>query len=88
MSRYKVSSDWSPALQSREFYAPFLIEEAHIVDTRTGQEFVCGARRVVDTRTGKPAKTGKGGTVPFFGESAWSDAERLASDLALKVRYA
>lgn len=88
MARYKVNSQWSPALQNADVYAPFTIEEAHIVDTQTGQEYFYGARRVVDTRTGKPAKTGKGGTVPFFGESAWSDAERLASDLALKVRYA
>lgn len=82
-NRYKVTGSWSPAYNQP--YAPFIIEEADIVDTRNGQVYTDGAMRV--TVDGKPAKRGKGGTVPFFGECAWMDAERLASDLAIAERY-
>lgn len=83
MSRYKVSSPWTDAYDQP--YAPFIIQEADIVDTRNGQTYAYGARRVVVD--GKPAVRGKGGTVPFYGECAWMDAERLASDLAIAERY-
>lgn len=82
MSRYTVSSPWSDDTP----FPPFVVQSADIVDTKTGDTFREGASRVVDTRTGKAVR-GKGGTTPFFGESAWSAADRLASDLALKVRY-
>ena len=82
MSRYKVSSPWTI---DDESYAPFVVESADIVDTRNGDVFRDGAIRVVVA--GKPALRGKGGTVPFYGECAWSDARRLAGDLALAERY-
>lgn len=34
----------------------------------------------------KPYKVGKGGTVPWIGESAWADAARTFSDEVFKVR--
>jgi hypothetical protein len=83
MARYKVSSEF----ENDTPWPPFMTQSADIVDTLNGDTFREGAYRVVDLRTGKPIK-GKGGTVPFFGESAWSAADRLASDLSMKVRYA
>lgn len=47
-----------------------------------------GAWRVIVTATGKPAKAGKGGTVPFIGELAWAAADRLLDDLYWKDRTA
>lgn len=82
-NRYKVTSAWT----SDSLFGSFLVQEADITDTRNGQVYTYGAKRVVDTRTGKPAVTGKGGTVPFYGECAWMDAERLAQDLATKEAY-
>lgn len=83
MSRYKVTSAWTPD----SLFGNFLVQEADITDTLNGNVYTYGAKRVVDTRTGKPAKIGKGGTVPFYGECAWMDAERLAQDLAMKEAY-
>lgn len=82
-NRYKVSSAWT----ADSLFGSFLVQEADVTDTRNGTVYTYGAKRVVDTRTGKPAVRGKGGTVPFVGECAWMDAERLASDLALKERF-
>lgn len=82
-NRHIVSSAWT----ADSLFGSFLVQEADITDPRTGIVYTYGAKRVVDTRTGKPAVRGKGGTVPFMGETAWMDAERLASDLALKERY-
>jgi len=84
-NRYKVTGAWSPADTA---YLPFVIEEADMTDTRNGHLYIAGANRVIDHRTGKPAKTGKGGTVPFKGETAWMDAARLAGDLLTAERYA
>lgn len=67
-------------------FGEFVTQSAMIKDTATGRTYVEGAFRVV--KNGKPVKTGKGGTVPFYGESAWCDAERLARDLALAEEYA
>lgn len=83
MARYKVTTEFEDDTP----WPPFMTQTADIVDTVNGDTFRQGAYRVIDLRTGKPAKTGKGGTVPFFGETAWSDADRLASDLSMKVRY-
>jgi hypothetical protein len=82
-NRYHVSSAWT----ADSLFGSFLVQEADITDSRTGTVYTYGAKRVVDTRTGKPAKRGKGGTVPFMGECAWMDAERLARDLELAERF-
>jgi hypothetical protein len=82
--RYKVVGPWSA--DSR--HGSFIVQSAQIQDTKTGTLYAEGAMRVIDSRTNKPAKKGKGGTVPFFGECAWMDAERLAGDLATAERYA
>lgn len=83
MARYKVNSEWTPAFG--QSFGGFSVQEADALDTKTGDVFVNGASRVVDADQ-RPVK-GKGGTVPFFGETAWSDAERLASDLYFKAAY-
>lgn len=88
MSRYKVTSEWhggkSATAGGGTVY--FQIEVADIIDTKSGVRYEDGAFRV--TRNGRPAIVGKGGTVPFFGETAWADAERLFNDLVLKARHA
>ena len=81
--RHKIVSPWT--LSKSE--GSFSIQVADIIDQRNGRTYVEGAHRVVDANL-KPAKIGKGGTVPFIGESAWSDAERLLRDLALAERWA
>lgn len=84
MARYKVTGPWGGIAKHGSLY----IQEADITDTRTGTVYQGGAQRVVDARLDmKPAVRGKGGTVPFYGECAWMDAERLAQDLALKEAY-
>lgn len=82
MARYKVISEWSA--DSR--FGRFTVETADIRDTKGGREYARGAYRVVD-ENGKAAVRGKGGTAPFFGESAWCGAERLARDLAFADRF-
>lgn len=83
-NRYKIVSEWFDG-QSQ---GSFTIQVADIQDTRGGHVYSEGAHRVVVTATGKPAKVGKGGTVPFMGECAWSDAQRLLGDLAIAERFA
>lgn len=82
MSRYKLVSEWVDANEPEDF-GPYTVQEADIQDTKssTGYVYVAGAKRVVWKHNGKPAKVGKGGTVPYYGEFAWSDANRLARDL-------
>jgi hypothetical protein len=82
--RYKVVGPWS----SEARWGSFVSQSAQIQDTKTGTLYSEGAYRVIDSRTGKPAKKGKGGTVPFFGETAWNDADRLLADLATAEAYA
>lgn len=82
-SRYKVTGPWGSDKQ----VGSFLIQSADITDQHNGDRYRDGAFRVVNVGDGKPAVKGKGGTVPFYGESAWSAAERLAGDLALAERY-
>lgn len=84
-NRYKVAGAWS---SNGEGAGRFLIQVADALDQQTNTIYREGAYRVIDTHTGKPAKVGKGGTVPFIGESAWSAAERLANDLYWKARNA
>lgn len=83
-NRYEVILPWSDD-KTRE---GFTLQSADLRDTRTGDTFREGAYRVVNAETGKPAVRGKGGTVPFKGESAWSDGERMLNDLAWAARYA
>lgn len=82
MSRYRTHGTFSPAHQSEE---GIVVEIADALDTRTGTVYTHSAYRV--TVDGKPVR-GKGGTVPFYGESAWSAADRLYFDLVLKARFA
>jgi hypothetical protein len=80
MSRYKVVSTWGGVAKDGSFY----LQTADIQDTRNGMVYRDGAYRVVDARKDmKPAKLGKGGTVPFYGETAWSRGESLLRNLAL-----
>lgn len=89
MARYKVVPPWGGIKHEGSFY----IQTADIIDTNSGRTYIEGAHRVVDSRkvdakgNMKPAKVGKGGTVPFMGEMAWADAERLLRDLAFAERY-
>lgn len=83
--RYKVHGAWL-AEQETGYSAQFGVgvEVADCIDTRTGTVYREGAFRVLVD--GKPVK-GKGGTHPFMGETAWMDAERLASDICVERRY-
>lgn len=84
-NRYKVTGPWGGEQKFGDFYT----QSADITDQVNGQVYQSGAFRVVDAANDmKPAKTGKGGTVPFYGESAWSDANRLAGDLWTARQYA
>lgn len=83
MSRYKVVSEWT---MDSAYPEGIEVQSATIEDTKSGHQYREGAFRVL--RKGKPVKTGKGGTVPFYGESAWSDAERLAMDTWSQVKFA
>lgn len=82
MARYKADATWD----AEERFGNYVTQSTDATDTKNGQVYREGAWRVCDGRTGKPV-TGKGGTTPFFGESAWSDAQRLASDLHFKEQY-
>lgn len=79
--RYQICGEW----RTREELSDGLaVQCAAITDTRTGTVYPSGAYRVV--RDGRPAVRGKGGTVPFIGECAWSDADRLVADLMWSAR--
>lgn len=87
MNRYKITGPWGGHPEMRQ--GDFHVQSAQITDTHGGHVYAEGAFRVVDAaKDMKPAKTGKGGTVPFYGESAWSDAQRLAGDLWTARRFA
>lgn len=81
--RYSVVLPWN----TDRTVGTVTIEVADLFDKRSGRTYQDGAQRVLDPTTGKPVK-GKGGTSPFAGETAWSDAERLAWDLEFAARYA
>jgi hypothetical protein len=86
MGRYKRVTAWEEDWRANGF-GPFVLQCADIRDLRTGDEYREGTFRVIDGRTGKAVR-GKGGTHPFYGETAWSDAERLADDLWTAERFA
>jgi len=95
--RYKVTSEWRDDSRdndpvtwetydedTNEYTLHTLkVQVADIQDTKNGQTYRDGAYRVV--QDGKPIK-GKGGTTPFFGECAWSDAARLFGDKCWEAR--
>lgn len=81
MARYSINGSWSVESDSHGVR----LECADLRDDLRGDVFRDGAYRVLVD--GKPIR-GKGGTVPFKGESAWSDGERKASDLRLARIYA
>lgn len=83
-NRYKVTGPWT----TDKKFGVYMTQSADITDQVNGQLYRDGAYRVVRLGTMKPAKTGKGGTVPFYGETAWMDAERLAGDLDVADRFA
>jgi hypothetical protein len=56
------------------------IETRTLVDTRTGHRYPEGAYRVSSPSLPRPRI--------FKGETAWSDAARLANDLGVSARYA
>lgn len=84
MGRYRVHGPW----RERSFQPGpgFIVEYADALDTKTGTVYEAGAYRVRSQLTGKPVR-GKGGTHPFYGETAWCDADRLASDLYFEARF-
>lgn len=55
------------------------IEEADMLDKRNGQRYVGAARRV------RCSHSAYGRAKTFLGESAWSDSERYACDIASKI---
>lgn len=57
---------------------------ADLLDTRTGTVFREGAWAVSTVTDGRKAGSRQR---PFEGETAWMDAERLASDLAMQDLY-
>lgn len=76
---YKVTGQWGGIRHIGSFY----VQVADLTDTRSGRVYVDGAARVVSAANGmKPVSRGKGGSIPFRGENAVSDAARLALDLA------
>jgi hypothetical protein len=86
MARYKVCSEWSEERASSVSGRRFSLQSADITDTKNGTVYRQGAYRVCEGL--RPAKVGKGGTVPFYGELAWAAGERLFGDLVSAVRYA
>lgn len=92
MARYIVVSAWHEEKAASAGEQRFSLQAADIKDTKGGGHFTGGAYRVCVGSVGqdnpRPFKQGKGGTVPFYGESAWSDGERLFSDLVTAARFA
>jgi len=80
MSRYKVHGEWFHDAKTG-FGGMIMVADA--IDTKNGDIFREGAWHVT---TAKPGTKGSKGR-PFYGETAWMDAERLASDLALAKMY-
>ena len=85
MSRYKVVGSWSEEKAASVDGVRFSLQSATIVDKQDGHQYSDGGWRVT---VGGKAPCGKGGTVPFYGESAWSDGERFYGDIVTKARYA
>jgi hypothetical protein len=79
--RYKVEHDWHAADTEThtdmfgDTWATVTTEFATVVDTRTGDTFQDGARRVTVKANGKTRRR------TFIGETAWSDAKRWIWDV-------
>ena len=86
MARYETITPWEAAHGAEFHQGNFSAQVADIRDKRTGATYRDGAYRVIDVRTDKAAVRGKGGTHPFYGETAWMGAARLVGDLDLKER--
>lgn len=84
--RYEIVGPWHVAQAASIAGQKYQLEYADLRDTRNDTVYSDGAYRV--TLNGRPAKIGKGGSVPFKGESAWSDGERLYGDLVSAARHA
>jgi len=82
-ARYTIEGPWEDQGTSGSFTTQAATQAATLVDTRGCYRYDQGAWRVVNA-DGKPAVKGKGGTVPFKGETAWSHAASLCRDLAFK----
>ncbi len=80
MSRYKVHGEWFPTRTHGDKYAVWV---ADAIDMNTLAVFAEGAWCVTHVKPGTKGSRGK----PFFGESAWSDAQRLAYDLEIADRF-
>jgi hypothetical protein len=78
-ARYTIEGPW----EDQGTNGSFTTQAATLVDSQGGYRYDQGAWRVVNA-DGKPAVKGKGGTVPFKGETAWSHAAALCRDLAFK----
>jgi len=94
MSRYIVEPDWEDDIYDNEPYVTddgmiIAVQSATLRDTQGRHTYPHGAYRIVMGKNGnlKPLK-GKGGTVPFKGESAWSDAARLFRDTVIAYERA
>lgn len=101
-NRYEVITAWETDSRDRQPTVIgdtlIVIQTADIRDNQgRGHIYRNGAYRVVSgtfvdddvqTKDLKPVKVGKGGTVPFLGELAWSDAVRLFEDTITKIQYA
>lgn len=61
------------------------LQSTDLLDTRTGVVYADGAYRVLVS--GKTF-AGKGSSVPFKGETAWSDGARLYDDECTRARWA
>lgn len=87
--RYVVCSDWrsqgdTGVCSFDDRWVSVVTEVADVRDTRGGRVYRSGAWRVV---IDGHLVRGKGGSVPFIGETAWMHAERLAGDIATAIRY-
>lgn len=96
MSRYKIISPWTQVQSAivETFDGSDIVtvirEVADIKDTRGGWTYERGAERVsAKTEDGKTyrGKHVTGARKTFYGELAWSNAERLFGDLVTSGRF-
>lgn len=83
--RYEVVSDWYRSFDSIDYAVGdivIIIEDADLRDKQNGKVYEGGASRVRVEGPGPKVRP-----KVFFGESAWSDAERYASDLFFDQRH-
>lgn len=92
--RYTKTGEWSVSTDRDPVYFTYpdgrpgvlTLEVADVVDNRTGRVFYGDAFRVA--ADGRPYKRGKGGSVPFIGETAWMDGARAFDDEVTAMRFA